>query len=931
MEALIESQAARTMERKKGQLPASDAVGSLQIEVYQEAENRWLQYAQTRSSDTGYESRVYSEIQSELAPWMQDVDLTSTDLLSEKLPVLAISIDALNAALDQTFKSMDSSINPVSRKRPATMPIPQLMLESVIDRDSLVEVALDFQRNYVGRHVAWNEPSDKVPRIHLGDARDYLRSGLEGAYRLLAHPRNRHLLCSTIESGLADKIKLGQTAEIAVLRQQFYQALAGELGSGNHFVLADDVPGQQLGPSPPTAVRNLAWVVIVEMALLNDRLNEDVHNIRLTRGDCGCHPTRKFAYYLPMPASHEAELADAEFLAATAEFQEYVRCRWPIHVFHVDPVVEDQNVRESSLLQRELAVAAAVGLASGRLNFLQANQFVRAYQEQIDTVQLHRTINGFSHGNDTFGWRFQPRIQTHANRGNLAAFGESLLGRSADANLRDLAIEPGMRECTAIVLMPSFVPYCDFEVSTNWYRLDNPRSTELTTHASMKLSRSVRQMQDNANLCAQVSHLYREGEVSRLLNRVGQLEQELPFQSLRVQIPHENTLGGFELFSNGVTDFAPELVGWYGAPGVVLGGDGCCPEHCQQAGDSAEEEDAAQSTTCTCEGETIGKGTTLFIVGNSFSVHETQVIAGGVAIPREHVKMISRQVVAVTIPRCVATIQFDGRTYVDVHAATPYGVTNHLHVPAIQSAAAATESATAAALEQAAENLKAIEERLKRVEQLNTAFQWAVPSTLEVTTSFEDTSRLRKEPVPEGQAQTPRVHVNLNAPRNGQPFVLSWTHGGSFPSNGIGQAVGGRARIAGQFLRGGKPVGTSFWFAGDHAVQLYQASKLELTAEQLLEALREAIKTQLTLDATGNDDVIDLEIQTWVVPTQFVDNGAGQTVEQAVDQPRPVTTRIPLKINRRVLPPNSQQLPQPISLPDQLPGSTGAVLPAPRK
>ena len=35
-------------------------------------------------------------------------------------------------------------------------------------------------------------------------------------------------------------------------------------------------------------------------------------------------------------------------------------------------------------------------------------------------------------------------------------------------------IEPGMRECVAIVLMPSFVPYADFTVRSNWFKLTNP-------------------------------------------------------------------------------------------------------------------------------------------------------------------------------------------------------------------------------------------------------------------------------------------------------------------------------------------------------------------------------------------------------------------------------------------------------------------------
>ena len=128
--------------------------------------------------------------------------------------------------------------------------------------------------------------------------------------------------------------------------------------------------------------------------------------------------------------------------------------------------MKNKNVQESSVLDRELTVAvAAVAVASGTMNFRQASSFQRQYREEIDVIGLNRTVIGFSHGNDTFGWMFRPRVQTHSSRGNLAAFGETLIGRGADAYLREAELEPGMRECTAIVLMPSFVPYCDFDVS----------------------------------------------------------------------------------------------------------------------------------------------------------------------------------------------------------------------------------------------------------------------------------------------------------------------------------------------------------------------------------------------------------------------------------------------------------------------------------
>ena len=72
------------------------------------------------------------------------------------------------------------------------------------------------------------------------------------------------------------------------------------------------------------------------------------------------------------------------------------------------------------------------------------------------------------------------------------------------------------------------------------------------------------------------------------------LERRLPTQALTALVPFENTSGGFELFQTGITDLAPELLGWYGGAGV----------------------DPDTSTS-------------LFLIGKGFSVHDTRVIAGG--------------------------------------------------------------------------------------------------------------------------------------------------------------------------------------------------------------------------------------------------------------------------------------------------------------
>jgi hypothetical protein len=169
----------------------------------------------------------------------------------------------------------------------------------------------------------------------------------------------------------------------------------------------------------------------------------------------------------------------------------------------------------------------------------------------------------------------------------------------------------------------------------------------------MRLSKSVKAIENGTGTIVD-ANCYRNGDLGRLAYKAKQLEARLPLQSTVFQVPYENTLGGFGMFSSGVTDLAPELTGWYGSPSI--------------------------NPKCA---------TTLFLVGNHFSVHHTSVIAGGQSVQCK--ELLSRQVMKVVIPP--GTIQLSAmwvtsptgeklrQTFVDVHVATPYGVTPHLLIP----------------------------------------------------------------------------------------------------------------------------------------------------------------------------------------------------------------------------------------------------------
>ncbi len=572
------------------------------------------------------------------------------------------------------------SVGPSSRTRTAQNAVPGSKLVDVFGSQELITIAHTFAKGYVGRDVRWNGHKNSI--VHLPDVQRFLESELNAAFDLLSQPElnqpptNVWDQVAGIFNGAPDglgsfvlDVSRGDVGELVVRRKRLYTEMRGAGGDPNAAV--------PVSFGNTRCIEALAWAVLVESALLNDHLIDDMKSAALLRG-CGCVTPDGMQFYLPNPHPPERQA-----------FMEYVRCRWPIHVFALDPVTQDQNIADAATIRREMQLAVSLAFTTGRMNATNFTKFVRKFESEYQTIALNRTVVGFSHGDDTFGWRFFPRFQTPAPKGTVAALHETIWGPSPDGDLMHRKIEPGPRECVAIVIMPSFVPYVTMEVRTNWFRLNHHhgwlptrRHVEPSMTDTVKLSRSIKSMHDTAmHVCDAGS--YRDGEVARLLARVHQLDRELPLQTMVAQVPIENTVGGFEMFSNGVTDLAPNLYGWYGGPGILA---------------------SPSSTTCCTVTNTTGHigiltgssgveplpqicpshpGTTLFLVGDHFSVHDTKVIAGDQCLC--DVTLLSRQIMRVTIPGGVVPNLIDGQKFVDVHVATPYGVTSHLHIPYVEN------------------------------------------------------------------------------------------------------------------------------------------------------------------------------------------------------------------------------------------------------
>jgi hypothetical protein len=484
----------------------------------------------------------------------------------------------LSAAAMQGIRSRSVSV-PTAKMRRARMPLPPEQMVDVIGERQVV-ILLQSTYEALGADPA-NTPCIDYPQV-----RGFLGEELQAAHDFLAQERQQHVWAELPGWNLAELIRSRRIDELALRRQAFFDSLGVE--------------------ETTTAV--LAWAILVESALLDERLATDMRESGVAGHSSSTLGACAGPFYGPHPSPE-----------ARAAFNGYVRRRWPISVFALDPVSQEQNVEEQYAQRREMQVAMAMAFASGRANGQALARYARRLETDLATISLNKTAVGFTHGTDTFGWRFYPRIQPPPTRGNLATLTDTLCGTSSTT--RDLAsrrLEPGMRECTAIVVMPSFVPFVTFDVRTNWFSLTHPKATDQSMQQAILLSRSVKSMQQTAARCCHSGDAYRDSDVAMLLRSIDHFDRMLPLQTMLAQIPYENTAGGFELFNTGITDLAPELIGWYGAQGVDPAGT-----------------------------------TVVFLVGKGFSVHDTSVIAGGRPVKTT---LLSRQLLRAEIPPGVQTI-----------------------------------------------------------------------------------------------------------------------------------------------------------------------------------------------------------------------------------------------------------------------------------
>lgn len=461
---------------------------------------------------------------------------------------------------------------------------------------------------------------------HLPDIQGFLQQEAIAAYRFLAEKESSHLWEQFCTPEMVTAVRARKLDELQRMRGEFRNAVKQiTLGGSDPSKRPYNAPGEY------STTAALAWCILVDSALLNDKLIRDMKEVASSKGKglAGCD--KWCPYFLPEPPPE-----------CRQAFNAYVALRWPIRVFALDPYTQDQNTADQFSSRRETQLALSIAFTNGYIGANTLTKFTRRLEAEFETIALNRTQIGFSHGENVFGWRFYPRFQTPDTQSNLTVlFRDQLIGGpSRNALLRQRRLEPGPRECVALVMMPAFVPYVTVDTVSNWFALANPKHKSLDHTQALRMSKTVQALK-TCGPGASDAECYREGEHRRMLRRVEQLEARLPAQTMTFPVPVMNTLGGFEMFSNGTTDLAPELYGWYGAPGV-----------------------------------TANANTTLFLVGDHFSPLRTEVIIGNKKAVRQ--KLLSRQVMEVEVDG--AAVLLNG-THVTAHIATPYGVTRELLIP----------------------------------------------------------------------------------------------------------------------------------------------------------------------------------------------------------------------------------------------------------
>jgi hypothetical protein len=655
-----------------------------------------------------YRNLVISDVVDMLAPVIHELIRTGkakeyNDAVVKYIGPPASGTPALNtrASFEKGQTSRDlinkirfhSNVPTLHRPGPRTYAIAPSDVKRVFVTQNLLNLAYAAQE---ALDLGDSSPPD-TNKVRMTDVRGYLTQELQGAYDLMEGR------CHEAPPLLMDVEYIEKLTDMVYSRK--YEGPKGapvdsEKEFNDFYTYYEGFTHRLPGNLRFRPVGALCWAIAVDAGLLNRQLREDMKDTQPLDGYTCPPDIDRMVFYPPYPAP-EAE----------ATFQGYVRAKWPMISFALEPVTDQQNIEDAFTRRRDLQLAVSFALAGGQINFRQAITYTRQLQYEAQTIALNRTVAAFAHGNDNFGWQISPRYQTPPEESNLRAVTNLLLrgGPGPNYGLKNSKIEPGQREMTAVVVMPSFVTGLRLDVANNWFRLHDPDDYKVHTARTVELGRRINETRA-ALASADTCGLYRPEDVERLRVRLYQLEAMLPLQTAHVKVPYENTLGGFALFTQGATALVPELSGYEGieyidpsqACDIILYGKHfSIYESAVVVGGVALQREG--TTVLTVTDPTTGKAS---LATNSLTPLRNAdgslylVTPSGAAVPIKDTgsyDILSREVLRVRIPPGVKTAtREDGSTVVEVYVATSTGISNRLLIPVapgVPSSAAAGKGA----------------------------------------------------------------------------------------------------------------------------------------------------------------------------------------------------------------------------------------------
>jgi hypothetical protein len=375
-------------------------------------------------------------------------------------------------------------------------------------------------------------------------------------------------------------------------------------------------------------VNLLAFALRIQAASVNRRLKQDMvdQDPSIKREDL-----RSLCFFEP-------EISDQ----AMGAFEHYVNVKWPLRVYAIEPVIAQQNVADASSRRMQTALDLIATSPVAPLRAIAGLTADRRTTDDEAAVRLNPTMVGFGAGQSTFGWVFYPRLQTRRDRDGrfLTDLALLLSGRLPDPVGNDQSIEPGQRECTALIEMPNFIPKIEFVTVANWFRTSEAGTGQRSDLEKASVLGRKLAAAENALNRARVEGEYGPDEYLIARQRLEQLRDMMPTQRMVVRVPTGADNNDSRIFCSLGLQLRPSLVGWHGRP----------PEQ--------------------------GVESTLFVEGRNFSVHDTHVVAGG--RPAKAV-LVSRHLLKVTIASdATPTPSTGGNLLLDINVATPNGVSNHL-------------------------------------------------------------------------------------------------------------------------------------------------------------------------------------------------------------------------------------------------------------